>query len=92
MFFSSAQVPLNPQGSSVPQEEQVVIPDPSSAYADLGEVEPVNLISFAYQIASGMVSGVGHWCIYMGDGYGLVLYIILQCKQVHVSGSATECT
>ena len=33
-----------------------VIPDPTSPYADLGEVDPVNLISFAYQIASGMVS------------------------------------
>ncbi|KAL5497189.1 hypothetical protein EMCRGX_G013614 [Ephydatia muelleri] len=31
-----------------------VVPDPTSPYADLGEVEPVNLISFAYQIASGM--------------------------------------
>ena len=33
-----------------------VFPAPGSLYADLGEVEPVNLISFAYQIASGMVS------------------------------------
>jgi len=32
-----------------------VLPAPSSLYADLGEVQPVNLISFAYQIASGMV-------------------------------------
>ena len=32
-----------------------VTPPPDSPYADLGEVEPVNLISFAYQIASGMV-------------------------------------
>ena len=26
-----------------------------SPYVDLGDVEPVNLVSFAYQIASGMV-------------------------------------
>ena len=26
-----------------------------SPYANLGDVEPVNLISFAYQIAAGMV-------------------------------------
>ncbi len=32
-----------------------VLPGPDSLYAALGEVEPVNLISFAYQIASGMV-------------------------------------
>ena len=32
-----------------------VIPVPGSQYAELGGVEPVNLISFAYQIASGMV-------------------------------------
>lgn len=29
---------------------------PGSIYADLGGVEPVNLISFAYQIASGLVN------------------------------------
>ena len=47
-----------------------VIPDPNSPYADLGEVEPVNLICFAYQIASGMVSPIAravcvqvHLCI-----------------------------
>ena len=33
-----------------------VVPSPDSPYADLGGVDPVNLISFAYQIASGMVS------------------------------------
>ncbi|KAL5497199.1 hypothetical protein EMCRGX_G013625 [Ephydatia muelleri] len=33
-----------------------VIPDPTSPYTDLGEVEPVNLISFTYQIASGMAT------------------------------------
>ena len=35
-----------------------VIPDPTSPYADLGEVEPVNHISFAYQIAK-----CAHWRI-----------------------------
>ena len=32
-----------------------VLPKPGSRYAELGGVEPINLISFAYQIASGMV-------------------------------------
>ncbi len=32
-----------------------VIPTPGTLYAELGGVEPVNLLSFAYQIASGMV-------------------------------------
>lgn len=36
--------------------EMSIVPMPDSPYADLGGVEPVNLISFAYQIASGMVS------------------------------------
>lgn len=33
-----------------------LIPSPENPYADLGGVEAVNLLSFAYQIASGMVS------------------------------------
>lgn len=52
-----------PQSSSPPQPasekdqpDQPVQPEPDSIYAELGELEPVNLISFAYQIASGMVS------------------------------------
>lgn len=36
-----------------------VIPVPGSPYAELGGVEPINLMSFAYQIASGMVNTVG---------------------------------
>lgn len=36
--------------------ETGVVPSPDSPYAALGEVDPVNLISFAYQIATGMVS------------------------------------
>ncbi len=36
--------------------EGVVTPPPGSIYERLGDVEPVNLLSFAYQIASGMVS------------------------------------
>jgi len=35
-----------------------VVPTPGSLYAELGGVEPVNLLSFAYQIASGMVISV----------------------------------
>ena len=41
------------------EEEEVKVkvkPAPGSLYADLGDFEPVNLLSFAYQIASGMVS------------------------------------
>ena len=38
------------------EEEVKVKPAPGTLYADLGEFEPVNLLSFAYQIASGMVS------------------------------------
>ncbi len=30
----------------------------SDAYTDLGNVSPMDLISFAYQIASGMVSKI----------------------------------
>ena len=37
-------------------EEVKVKPAPGTLYADLGDFEPVNLLSFAYQIASGMVS------------------------------------
>lgn len=33
----------------------VAMPE-ESPYANLGDVEPVNLISFAYQIAAGMVN------------------------------------
>ena len=38
------------------EEEVKVKPAPGTLYHDLGEFEPVNLLSFAYQIASGMVS------------------------------------
>ena len=37
-----------------------VMPMPGSIYADLGRVEPVTLISFAYQIASGLVNNDYH--------------------------------
>lgn len=44
-------------GTRVGEEEEVKVkPAPGSLYADLGDFEPVNLLSFAYQIASGMVS------------------------------------
>ena len=46
-------------GRGVGEEEvdlMSVVPSPDSPYADLGGVEPETLISFAYQIASGMVS------------------------------------
>ena len=38
------------------EDKVKVKPAPGTLYADLGEFEPVNLLSFAYQIASGMVS------------------------------------
>lgn len=44
------------QGAMAEEEEDMrVVPSPDSPYAALGEVEPVSLISFAYQIATGMV-------------------------------------
>ena len=44
------------QGAVVEEEVDMrVVPSPDSPYAALGEVEPVSLISFAYQIATGMV-------------------------------------
>ena len=33
-----------------------LVPSPENPYADLFGVEAINLLSFAYQIASGMVS------------------------------------
>ena len=45
------------------KSENVMI-SPLSPYANLGDVDPVNLISFAYQIASGMVgtrTSLGMW-------------------------------
>lgn len=33
----------------------IAVPSPESEYAELGEIDSVNLLSFAYQIASGMV-------------------------------------
>ena len=46
-------------------EEVKVKPTPGSLYADLGDFEPVNLLSFAYQIASGMVRerSINYTCI-----------------------------
>ena len=38
-----------------PKRLSIVIPDLKSPYAELGAVESVNFLSFAYQIASGMV-------------------------------------
>ena len=44
-------------GTRADDEEEVKVkPAPGTLYADLGDFEPVNLLSFAYQIASGMVS------------------------------------
>lgn len=39
-----------------PKRLNVAILDSESPYAELGEVGSVNLLSFAYQIASGMVN------------------------------------
>jgi len=59
-FCSLLQVPTpqNPEANDADDPEalgEAVVPAPDSPYAELGEVEPVNLISFAYQIAHGMV-------------------------------------
>ena len=48
--------PPSPFSSSVKDPVSVVSMSEDSPYVNLGEVEPVNLISFAFQIASGMVS------------------------------------
>ena len=61
-----AALPYQPEGGATgeggvapgEQEHGAVKPGPKSPYASLGEVEPVNLTSFAYQIASGMVSSM----------------------------------
>lgn len=45
------------------EEEVKVKPAPGTLYADLGEFEPVNLLSFAYQIASGMVGHTRCMCV-----------------------------
>lgn len=55
-FPSLGAAALCPQEVPSDEPDQLVVPHPDSPYASLGEVEPVNLISFAYQIASGMVS------------------------------------
>ena len=47
--------PVHSESDVTNSSSDTVTPPPDSPYADLGEVEPVNLISFAYQIASGMV-------------------------------------
>ena len=39
-----------------PKRLSVAIPDSQSPYLELGGVESVDLLSFAYQIASGMVN------------------------------------
>lgn len=46
---------LNTDGSPS-KRASIAIPNPESPYAELGEIDSVNLLSFAYQIASGMVS------------------------------------
>ena len=45
-------------GANGEEMSNMVVPGPDSPYADLGGVEPESLISFAYQIATGMVSCV----------------------------------
>ena len=51
----SGLLPVHSDSDAINSSSDAVTPAPDSPYADLGEVEPVNLISFAYQIASGMV-------------------------------------
>ncbi|XP_064401937.1 uncharacterized protein LOC135347803 [Halichondria panicea] len=54
---TTTSVPAPDEGTSGREEvaaECVLRPPPGSAYERLGDVEPVNLLSFAYQIASGM--------------------------------------
>ena len=51
--------------------------DKLSPYANPGELEPVGLTSFAYQIASGMVSSAKH----------STLYIHISCTHTHTHNS-----
>ena len=45
----------------VPQKPVSAVSMPEeSPYATLGDVEPVNLVSFAHQIAAGMVNNPTH--------------------------------
>lgn len=57
-IFSSQEEGLPELSSSVMESEG---PSCDNPYAGLGELEPVNLISFAYQIASGLV------CVYVSQ-------------------------
>ena len=50
------QKELSTSSKECVNQSSVVVLNPDSPYADLGEVESANLLSFAYQIASGMVS------------------------------------
>ena len=52
---SSGLLPVHSDSDAINSSSDAVTPPPDSLYADLGEVEPVNLISFAYQIAPGMI-------------------------------------
>ena len=49
-----------PDLDAMKEESENVMISPLSPYANLGDVNPVNLISFAYQIASGMVRICSH--------------------------------
>ena len=51
----SGILPVHSDSDAINSSSDAVTPPHDSLYADLGEVEPVNLISLAYQIASGMV-------------------------------------
>ena len=50
-----SSVPGPQRETGIEGADSALKPPPGSTYADLGDVEPVNLLSFAYQIASGMV-------------------------------------
>ena len=59
-----SSVPGPVRDTIIEDADLVLKPPPGSTYADLGDVEPVNLLSFAYQVASGMVGCDSFECMY----------------------------
>ena len=79
-------------GMRVGEEEEVKVkPAPGSLYADLGDFEPVNLLSFAYQIASGMVSKSEHNCLHLQNHNNKNYTYIQVYKNVKIYTKARHC-
>lgn len=59
----------------------VITPRSNSSYAKLGQVETMDLISFAYQIASGMVSTYVLVCLALSLS---LVHIILSYRSTYL--------